>query len=86
MPNTRRSYAEKESGIPAATIVKIAREIARAGSSFAAHIWRGTASGNFGGWNVARCLEFLHVLTGSVGTQRRSASEYMDKIQSQILA
>jgi anaerobic selenocysteine-containing dehydrogenase len=61
-------YGELESGIPAATITKIAREIGRAGSAFAAHIWRSTASGNLGGWNVARCLEFLHVLTGSVGT------------------
>jgi anaerobic selenocysteine-containing dehydrogenase len=63
------AYAERESGIPAATIIKIAREIGRAGSAFAAHIWRSTASGNLGGWNVARCLEFLHVLTGSVGTR-----------------
>lgn len=62
-------FGEKESGVPASTIAKIAREIARAGSAFAAHIWRGTASGNRGGWNVARCLEFLHVLTGSVGTK-----------------
>ncbi|HSE40011.1 MAG TPA: molybdopterin-dependent oxidoreductase [Acidobacteriota bacterium] len=63
------AYAEHESGIPAATIIKIAREIGRAGSAFAAHVWRSTASGNLGGWNVARCLEFLHVLTGSVGTR-----------------
>ena len=62
-------FGERESGIPAATIVKIAREMARAGSAFAAHVWRSTASGNQGGWNVARCLEFLHVLTGSVGTK-----------------
>ncbi len=72
----RKLYAEytpefgsKESGIPASTIVLVAREIARAGSAFAAHVWRGTASGNRGGWNVSRCLEFLHVLTGSVGTK-----------------
>ena len=63
------AYAERESGIPAATIIKISREIGRAGSAFAAHIWRSTASGNLGGRNVARCLEFLHVLTGSVGTR-----------------
>ena len=62
-------FGEKESGIPKSTIVLVAREIARAGSAFAAHVWRGTASGNRGGWNVARCLEFLHVLTGSVGTK-----------------
>ncbi|MCI0412177.1 molybdopterin-dependent oxidoreductase [bacterium] len=62
-------FGEKETGIPAATIAEIAQGIGRAGSAFAAHIWRGTASGNRGGWNVARCLEFLHVLTGSVGSR-----------------
>ncbi|HEY7161963.1 MAG TPA: molybdopterin-dependent oxidoreductase, partial [Acidobacteriota bacterium] len=62
-------FAENESGISPVTITKIAREIGKAGSAFAAHIWRSTASGNLGGWNVARCLEFLHVLTGSVGTR-----------------
>lgn len=63
------SYVERETGIPAATIVEIAHGIGRAGSAFAAHIWRSTASGNEGGWMVARCLEFLHVLTGSVGSR-----------------
>jgi anaerobic selenocysteine-containing dehydrogenase len=62
-------FGEKETGIPAATIVEIGQGIGRAGSAFAAHVWRGTASGNRGGWNVARCLEFLHVLTGSVGSR-----------------
>jgi len=62
-------FAEQESGVPAATIVLVARQIGAAGSAFAAHIWRSTASGNRGGWNVARCVEFLHVLTGSVGTK-----------------
>jgi anaerobic selenocysteine-containing dehydrogenase len=62
-------FGEKESGIPKDQIVQIARQIARAGTAFASHIWRSTASGNLGGWNVARCLEFLHVLTGSVGTK-----------------
>lgn len=62
-------FGEKESGIPAATIVKVARHIGQAGSAFAAHIWRSTASGNLGGWNVASCLQFLHALTGSIGTK-----------------
>ena len=66
--------------------VKIAREIARAGSSFAAHIWRSTASGNLGGWNVARCLEFLHVLTGSVGTRGGVLPNTWTKYNPTILA
>lgn len=62
-------FAEKESGVKAEVIVKIAREIAAAGSRFASHLWRGSASGNLGGWQTARALTFLHVLTGSVGTE-----------------
>ncbi len=61
-------FAESESGVPAQTIVDVAREIGRAGPAFASHVWRSAASGNFGGWQVARALEFLNVLTGSVGT------------------
>jgi anaerobic selenocysteine-containing dehydrogenase len=60
--------AEKESGVAAGTIVEVARDIAEAGSRFASHLWRGSASGNLGGWQAARALMLLHVLTGSVGT------------------
>lgn len=62
-------FAEKESGVKADVIVKIAREIADAGSRFASHLWRGSASGNLYGWQTARALTLLHVLTGSVGTE-----------------
>jgi anaerobic selenocysteine-containing dehydrogenase len=62
-------FAAAESGIPAGTIVTIAREIAAAGSRFASHVWRGSAAGNLGGWLVPRALMLLHVLTGSVGTE-----------------
>jgi len=61
-------YAEKESGVPAATVVEVARYIGEAGERFATHNWRSAASGNLGGWCVSRCLHFLNVLTGSVGT------------------
>jgi anaerobic selenocysteine-containing dehydrogenase len=61
-------FAEKESGVKADMIVRTAREIATAGSRFASHLWRGSASGNLGGWQSARALMLLHVLTGSVGT------------------
>ena len=61
-------YAESECGVKADTIVEVAREIGMAGSRFACHNWRSAGSGNLGGWAVARCLQFLSVLTGSVGT------------------
>jgi len=62
-------YAEREAGVSAAKIEAIALEIARAGSAFSSHVWRNAAAGNLGGWQVARCLFFLNVLTGSVGTK-----------------
>lgn len=62
-------YAEKESGVKAETIQKVARQIGEAGERFATHNWRSAASGNLGGWCVSRCLHFLNVLTGSVGTK-----------------
>ena len=34
-------FAERESGIAAGTIVRVAREIADAGSRFSSHVWRG---------------------------------------------
>ena len=61
-------YAEKESGVTAAMTRDVARGIGEAGTRFASHNWRSASSGNLGGWAVARCLHFLHVLAGSVGT------------------
>jgi anaerobic selenocysteine-containing dehydrogenase len=62
-------FAEEESGIPADRILEIARAIGEARGKFASHLWRGPASGNLGGWQVARALQLLTVLTGSVGTK-----------------
>jgi len=61
-------FAEEESGVSAAAIVQVAREIGRAGSAFSSHVWRSAAAGNLGGWQVARALEFLVVLAGAVAT------------------
>jgi anaerobic selenocysteine-containing dehydrogenase len=72
-------FAEQESGISASQIVEVAREIGRAGSAFATHVWRSAASGNLGGWQVARSLEFLNVLTGSVGTPGGTSPAGWDK-------
>ena len=66
-------FAEKESGVEARLIVEIAREIARAGSALATHVWRNAAAGNLGGWQVARALEFLVVLAGAVATEGGTA-------------
>jgi anaerobic selenocysteine-containing dehydrogenase len=62
-------YAERESGVKADMIREVALIIGEAGTQFATHNWRSAASGNLGGWAVSRCLHFLNVLTGSVGTK-----------------
>lgn len=72
-------FAERESGVAAESIVRLAHEIAQAGSAFACHVWRSAASGNEGGWQVSRCLEFLSVLTGSVGTRGGTSPNAWDK-------
>ncbi len=61
------AYVAAECRVPADTVTKLADEIAAAGGRFTSHLWRNTASGNLGGWQVARALVLLHVLTGSVG-------------------
>ena len=61
-------FVAEECRVPADTVPRLADEIARAGTRFSSHLWRNAASGNYGGWQVARALMLLHVFTGSVGT------------------
>ena len=61
-------FAEQESGVKAAMICEVAKKVGAAGTRLATHNWRSAGSGNLGGWAVSRCLHFLNVLTGSVGT------------------
>ena len=60
--------AEEVCGINAAQIRDIAELIGEHPTKFASHNWRASAAGNLGGWQTARCLFFLNVLTGSVAT------------------
>jgi anaerobic selenocysteine-containing dehydrogenase len=62
------SFAERESGVAAATIEKVAEVVASAGKRLSTHTWRSAASGNLGGWQVARALFLLKALSGSIGT------------------
>ena len=61
--------AAEECGVEEETLKAVAQEVAAAGSGLATHVWRNAAAGNRGGWMVARCLFFLNVLTGSVGSE-----------------
>jgi anaerobic selenocysteine-containing dehydrogenase len=72
-------FAAAESGVPAEQIVEIARLVGQAGSAFASHTWRAASAGNLGGWQVARALWFLQVLTGSVGTPGGTAPNTWNK-------
>jgi anaerobic selenocysteine-containing dehydrogenase len=66
-------FAHAESGVDAGTIVEVARALGQAGEALATHIWRNTAAGNLGGWQVARALQFLVVLMGAVDTEGGTA-------------
>ncbi|HEY9871590.1 MAG TPA: molybdopterin-dependent oxidoreductase [Candidatus Obscuribacterales bacterium] len=72
-------YASELSGVPANTILQLAGEIARAGTAFSTHTWRASCAGNLGGWQTARCLFFLNVLTGSVATPGGTAPNAWNK-------
>ena len=72
-------FAAEESGVPAATIVEVARAVGDAGGALATHIWRNTAAGNLGGWQVARALELLVVLMGAVSTPGGTAPSAWNK-------
>ena len=61
--------AAEEAGIDSAGIEALADEVARAGNRLAAHIWRAAASGNVGGWQIARAMALLTAFTGAVGCQ-----------------
>src|SRR5919201_1140066 len=72
-------FAAEESGVSADTIAEIARAIGDAGGALATHIWRNTAAGNLGGWQVARALELLVVLMGAVSTPGGTAPSAWNK-------
>ena len=60
--------AEHITGIDAETIREIAAIIGAHPTKFSSHNWRAAGAGNMGGWQVARCLFFIAVMTGSVAT------------------
>ncbi|MGH7331703.1 MAG: molybdopterin-dependent oxidoreductase, partial [Candidatus Rokuibacteriota bacterium] len=72
-------FAEAESGVEAGKILDVARAIGRAGAALATHIWRNTAAGNLGGWQVARALEWIVVLMGAVSTEGGTAPSAWNK-------
>ncbi len=72
-------FAEAESGVDAGIIRGIADQVAKCEGKLASHNWRSAGAGNLGGWQVARCLWFLNVLTGSIGTEGGTSANAWDK-------
>jgi anaerobic selenocysteine-containing dehydrogenase len=62
-------YAAQESGVDVRVLEEVARLVSTAGTRFSSHNWRSAASGNSGGWQVARCLFMLNALVGAVATE-----------------
>ena len=74
-------FAEKESGVPAEQVVRVAEIIGRAGSRVASHNWRSAGSGNLGGWCVARALHFINVIMGAVGAEGGTSPNSWNKFK-----
>ncbi len=72
-------FAAEEARVPAAKIRELAEIVATSDGALSAHVWRSATAGNLGGWQVARSLFFLNVLTGSVGTPGGTSPNGWDK-------
>ena len=71
--------AAEESQVSEDRIRQAAGYVADCQGRLATHTWRSASIGNLGGWQVARCLFFLNVLTGSVGTRGGTALNAWNK-------
>ena len=71
--------AAEESQVPVERIREAAEYVAGCEGKLATHTWRSASIGNLGGWQVARCLFFLNVLTGSVGTPGGTSANSWNK-------
>jgi anaerobic selenocysteine-containing dehydrogenase len=71
--------AARESQVPEDRIRHAAELVADCQGRLAAHTWRSASIGNLGGWQVARCLFFLNVLTGSVGNKGGTSANSWNK-------
>jgi len=61
--------AATEAELPLEMMTQIAEVVAECDGKLAAHVWRAASMAHLGGWQVARCLFFLNVLTGSIGNK-----------------
>ena len=71
--------AAEEAQIPMQRLQEAAEYVADCDGRLATHTWRSASIGNLGGWQVARCLFFLNVLSGSVGTRGGTSANSWNK-------
>jgi anaerobic selenocysteine-containing dehydrogenase len=71
--------AAEEAQVPVERIRETAEYVAQCDGRLAAHTWRSASIGNLGGWQVARCLFFLNVLTASIGTPGGTSANTWNK-------
>ncbi|MCB8942677.1 MAG: molybdopterin-dependent oxidoreductase [Ardenticatenaceae bacterium] len=71
--------AAEEAQVPVERIRETADYVAKCDGKLATHTWRSASMGNLGGWQVARCLFMLNVLTASVGTPGGTSANSWNK-------
>ncbi|MEK6222018.1 MAG: molybdopterin-dependent oxidoreductase [Chloroflexota bacterium] len=71
--------AAEEAQVPVERIRQAAEMVADADGRLATQTWRSASVGNLGGWQMARCLFLLNVLTGSVGTPGGTSANSWNK-------
>ncbi len=73
--------AEQLANIEEGSVRKLAEEIERAGPRLATHIWRSAASGNLGGWQIARSMALLTAFTGALGHEGGTSPAGWNKLK-----
>ncbi|MGA9774645.1 MAG: molybdopterin-dependent oxidoreductase [Candidatus Dormiibacterota bacterium] len=73
------AFAAEEAQIPEEEVRRLAEVVEGCDHRLSTHVWRSACAGNYGGWQVARCLWLLLVLTGSVGTKGGTSPNGWDK-------
>lgn len=71
--------AAEEAQVPVERIREAAKYVAACEGKLATHTWRSASIGNLGGWQVARTLFFLNILSGSVGTPGGTSANSWNK-------
>ena len=71
--------AAQESELPIERIKESAEIIANCDGRLATHVWRASSMAHKGGWQSARTLFFLNVLTGSIGNEGGTSGNSWNK-------